>query len=587
MLHLPSFVRTFLALLAPVAVPVVATAQFVASPLSAADQAAVRSALAVSRCSLQELSLPAQAGASFAVPVALDGAPMQLLLSPYSLRSPTFQLLVQVEGGAIVQQAPAPAATYRGEVEGVPGSVVSASLIDGQLSALIRLAPGLPVFGVQPASAAVPGAPRRLHAVYSSLDRTALDADCGTDTSGPWVPQPPVPAGPADADKVCEIACDADVEFYNKNSSSVSSTQADIENVLNAVEAIYQADVGIQYTITTILVRTVESDPYSTTSPGSLLSQFSGHWNSSQGAIPRDVAHLFTGKNLDGSVIGIANLNVICNKSSAYGLSQSKYTSSMLYRAGLTAHEVGHNWSAQHCNGASDCSIMCSGLGGCSGDVNNFGVGEKAQITNKKNSVTCLSNPGPTPPPTVASLSQNTVPAFQPSNVTITGTNLSTTLKVTVGAIDVTASNGLLSATDTTVSFTPPTPASLGSKSVTVTTLGGTSSALTLTYTETSPPVLANEFLGFTGQTYTWGWGASANKTAWLVVGVNPTTVLVQGKEMLANYTVVWAGPLNGSGVGGLTVNIPASVAGLSFLSQVFTFNPLVISNITNTWIPY
>jgi len=554
--------------------------------LSAGDLSTLRGDLAVSRLNLQELSLPDQAGSAFEVTVGLDGAPMRLLLSPHSMRSADFQLLVQVEDG-IIEQAPAPVATYRGEVEGVPGSVVAASLLDGQLTALVRLGPGLPVFGVQPASAAVAGASRRLHAVYSSADRVALDADCGTDTSAPWVPEPPLPAGPADADKVCEIACDADVEFYNKNGQSVPQTQADIENVLNAVEAIYQADVGILYTTTTILVRTVESDPYSSTDPGTLLNQFSGHWNSAQGAIPRDVAHLFTGKSLAGSVIGIAQLNVICQKSAAYGLSESKWTGSMLYRAALTAHEVGHNWSAQHCNGDSDCSIMCSGLGGCSGDVNNFGAGEKAQIINKKNSVSCLSDPGPTPPPTISSLTPGSVKAFQPAGVTISGTNLSTTLKVTVGGIEVTASNGLVSVGSNQVAFIPPTPAFLGNNSVTVTTLGGTSGALTLSYADTFPPVLATDFLGFTGEPFTWSWGAGANEPSWLVVAVNPQTVFFQGQELLVNYIVISNAQLPGSGVGSLTANLPASAVGVTFLSQVFTFSPVVVSNITSTWIPY
>lgn len=570
-----------LAFLALLAVPAAAQVQ-----LSATDISTLRGDLAVSRLTLQELSLPEQAGSAFEVTVGLDGAPMRLLLSPHSMRSADFQLLVQVEDG-IIEQAPAPVATYRGEVEGVPGSVVAASLLDGQLTALVRLAPGLPVFGVQPASAAVAGASRRLHAVYSSADRLSLDAECGTDTSAPWVPEPPIPAGPADADKVCEIACDADVEFYNKNNQSVPQTQADIENVLNAVEAIYQADVGILYTTTTILVRTVESDPYSSTDPGTLLNQFSGHWNGAQGAIPRDVAHLFTGKSLAGSVIGIAQLNVICQKSAAYGLSESKWTGSMLYRAALTAHEVGHNWSAQHCNGASDCSIMCSGLGGCSGDVNNFGVSEKNQIINKKNSVTCLSDPGPTPAPSISSLTPGSVTAFQPDVVTINGSNLSTTLKVTVGGIDVTASTGLVSVGSNQITLVPPTPSSLGSKSVTVTTLGGTSGALTLSYAETNPPELVAEFLGFSGEPFVWSWGAGANEMSWLVVAVNPQTVFFQGQELLVNYIVISAGPLPGSGVASLTANLPASAVGLTFLSQVFTFNPVVVSNITSTWIPF
>jgi hypothetical protein len=92
----PFSVRTVLAFVALVALPAVAPtraqAQFVATP---AESAAVNRSLAVSRSSLQELSLPAQAGAAFAVPLMLDGAPVQLLLSPVSLRSADFQLLAQ------------------------------------------------------------------------------------------------------------------------------------------------------------------------------------------------------------------------------------------------------------------------------------------------------------------------------------------------------------------------------------------------------------------------------------------------------------------------------------------------------------
>jgi hypothetical protein len=219
--------------------------------------------------------------------------------------------------------------------------------------------------------------------------------------------------------------------------------------------------------------------------------------------------------------------------------------------------------------------------------VNNFGQGEKNQIINKKNSVNCLSDPGPTPVPTIASVTPNAVPAFLPPSVTISGNNLSTTLKVTVGAVDVTASNGLISVGDSQVTFVPPTPVSLGSKSVTVTTLGGTSAPLGLSYTETNPPVLKDEFLGFTGEPYTWSWGAGANKTSWLVVAVNPQTALFQGQEILVNYIQVASVPLPGSGVASLTFNLPPAAIGLQFVSQVFTFNPLQVSNITSTWIPY
>ena len=71
------------------------------------------------------------------------------------------------------------------------------------------------------------------------------------------------------------------------------------------------------------------------------LEQFTDEWNSNQGAIVRDVAHLMTGKNLDGNVVGIAYLTKVCLANS-YGLSQSRFSVSMPNRVALTAHELGH-----------------------------------------------------------------------------------------------------------------------------------------------------------------------------------------------------------------------------------------------------
>lgn len=557
--------------------------------LRAQDLAALRQSLAVARLELQDLSLPDSAGLPFSVDVRLDGAPMRLRLLPHSMRSPDFQLLVQVEGGQIVRQEPAPPQTYRGWVEGVPGSVVSASLSGGQLTALVRLGPAQPVFGVQPARVAVPSAPLRTHAVYSSDDRLALDTSCATDTSGPWTAQPPLPEGPGDAagDKICEIACDADVEFYVKNGSSVSATQADIENVLNNVEAIYQGDVGIVYTTTAIIVRTVEADPYSSTSSSGLLDQFQDSWNATQGGVTRDIAHLFTGKNLDGSTIGIAYISVICNLSSGYGVSESLFSSSMLMRASLTAHEIGHNWSAQHCNGNSDCSIMCSSIGGCSGTLNHFGQSEKNQILSMKNSSSCLATDtggGGGNTPAISSMNPGAVTAFQPANVTVNGSNLSNTTKVTVGGVDVGPGNGLLSISSTQVTFKPPTQTAAGAKSVTVTTPVGTSNALSLTYTVApTEPTLNAAIIAHINQPYTWTWAGDPNDSAWLVVSGSPATMPFKSYTLLSNYIVVWVGKLNGAGTGSFSLGIPAAANGHDFWSQLWTLSPFVPSTIKHT----
>jgi hypothetical protein len=81
--------------------------------------------------------------------------------------------------------------------------------------------------------------------------------------------------------------------------------------------------VGITHKITTIIVRTSASQPYTSTDPNTLLDQFRVQWTTNHGNVTRDIAHLFTGKELDGSVIGIAWLGVVCNSSYGYGLVQS------------------------------------------------------------------------------------------------------------------------------------------------------------------------------------------------------------------------------------------------------------------------
>jgi hypothetical protein len=79
-----------------------------------------------------------------------------------------------------------------------------------------------------------------------------------------------------------------------------------------------------------------------------------------------------------------------------YGLSQSRFTTQLASRVGLTSHEVGHNWNASHCDGDSDCRIMCSGLGGCAGSVTSFGTRSISTISSFRDGRSCLSQDGAT-----------------------------------------------------------------------------------------------------------------------------------------------------------------------------------------------
>lgn len=543
----------------------------------------VARALDTGRATLQRLVLPADPRAPFEVDVVLDGSAEHLVLAPHSLRAPGFRLLVQDAQGALAEHEPAPVATLRGHVAGRPGSRVAATLRADGLHAWVLLDPARAPFGVQPSG--LPG----LHAVHDGGDALAGPLACGT----PDLPGRPAPAaGPGDTpapNVTCEIACDADFEFYQANGSSVAATQLDIETVLNGVEAIYANDVDIEYAITTILVRTAEPDPFTSLSPNTLLNQFSNHWNSSQQAVARDVAHLFTGKELDGSVIGIAQLSVICSKSSAYGLSQSRFTANMTSRVGLTAHELGHNWSASHCDGAPDCWIMCSGLGGCAGNLTKFGAGEKAQIEAKKSQVGCLTPSEPPPPPVIASVSPAQVPAWLGGNVTIAGSAFAQANGLQLGGQALHEGSDWFVIDDGTILLPSPAATALGPVEITVTNPSGTSNPGSFTFVETDPPVLAVPFVAFTDLELGWILAGGAGDLGFLLVGLSPATFTYQGQAVLATDLILWSGPLDAAGLGSTSLLLPPAALGLTLWSQLATLDggTLATSVLASTWIPF
>lgn len=375
---------------------------FVATPLFALDQrvrAAVERELGVKEFTVQSLDVSPDRTASVVIRLNVGGSDAALELRPRSMRADAFQLLVADDRG-LTNVTPPPERTYRGDAYvAAPNATVlgavRASIDGGRMWAWIRLDDGTS-YGVQPLSEIVAGADPRSHVVYRGSDVHLEQAySCATDAIGD-LPFDAATKGPsqwsATGLKVCEVAIDADVQFFQSNGSSVTNTVFDIENVMNSVEAIYENDVGVTYDLTSIVVRTSSAaNPYTTDDPSSLLSEFRSHWQQTKGDVQRNNAHLFTGRNLTGSVIGIAYLNGICN-GNAYGLSQSKFTGNFALRVGLTAHELGHNWSANHCSG-SDCRIMCPSINGCVGDVSKFGQASKnAIVAYKATKSLCLKD---------------------------------------------------------------------------------------------------------------------------------------------------------------------------------------------------
>jgi hypothetical protein len=350
----------------------------------------------------------------FSMTIEINGEQHQIEASRYSMRGPDFNVLVD-DGLQLNEIAPSAARTYKGTVAGREGSKVRASLLDTGLHAMIDLGENGGTWFVQPLASFedadqmarnIQGASKKTHVVLTDRYEVPEGYGCGNDFFAYRLDEienkSSEDGGLAGANTyLIEIGTDSDYEFFVKNSSNVNSTVNDIELIWNFSESVYEDDVSIVFELTTIVVRASSNDPYSSSTDSSvILNEFRNRWNSTANdeyRIKRDVAQIFTGKNVANGVLGLATVGVVCNQSFAYAMVESRWTSNLTFRTAVTVHELGHNFNAGHCDQISGCSsqpcrIMCSSAGGCdsiNGSNFKFETCAVNSIVNYRNSVTC------------------------------------------------------------------------------------------------------------------------------------------------------------------------------------------------------
>lgn len=500
------------------------------------------------------------------VEVEFAGQTRRLALQPHDVRKSDFKLLVRDDNG--VRELPrTPNVTYRGVVLEDQGSWVAATVVGDAVQAIVHMQNG-DEWAVQPVREAQPQAPAALHIVYRSADNQPLPWVCGTQGSlaGPV----PEPVG-TDVTRITDIACEADVQYYQLNASNVTSTQNDITGVVNAMGAIYLADVQISFNITQILVNTsTATNPYTTSIAGSLLGEFSAYWNSNRQGVQRDVAHLFTGRNMgqaSGGAIGIAYLGVVCNLGAAYGVSQSRWTTNFTRRVAVTAHEVGHNFNAQHCDAVAPCYIMCAAVGGCQNVQTTFSQNERNQIGGFAASLGCLAIV--TSAPQIASLSPASVKSFTPGVVTLTGQGFLGTTQVLLNGAPLTSV--FTTPDDATLRFNPPVGSVVGPMTVQTVNPSGSSNVVTLQVTDTNPASMLVSGAVIGGNTLNWTFGGTRNSLWVLAISSVGTTSTVLGLSVVDNPTVLSYGLLSPfNGLGSYAAFVPANqLSGLRIYSQI------------------
>jgi hypothetical protein len=380
--------------------PLVATILLADQPATA-DPAdlAVRQALAdrgpVAALAIQSPTWQDLGPATARLVLDLGDGPRRAVVRPAAVRAPGFRVRIQDASGDLRAVPTPPPSVWVGQLIDRPDSRVLVRRADGQLSGSVSLGSG-EVWQLAPVGTLPGHAGDGRHVAYRLAAGAATAGTCAL--GGPAIsPSGPIPErldkSASLTVRICELACDADVEFFELNGSSVDATVADIELVIAGVSTVYALDLRLAYQITEVIVRTAEPDPYDQTVPMVLLQQFTDHWQDHHGDVPRDLAHLFTGKDLAGTPVGIAWQGTgVCSVYNGYSLVQSRFSSELAERIAVSAHELGHNYDAVHCDygGSWWCRIMCAAIGGCSGGVQSFGPLAIEDIGAEADAVGCL-----------------------------------------------------------------------------------------------------------------------------------------------------------------------------------------------------
>jgi hypothetical protein len=308
-----------------------------------------------------EIDLPAlesQARGTGHVILHAGGRVFDIELELSDLRAPGFKSVRQTVRGP-VQERPTPVATFKGHLAGEPESDVRLLIRPDLFQGYIRTAqewifidplrkydrssaPSEIVLfdddDVRPEAAGTCGTSELVHRAQDLIERPAHKALIAAPTLGR-----------------ADIATEADFEYYSLYGAN---TNSQIEGILNQVDGIYRGELALTLRIVFESVWTTASQPYTSTDSLTLLNQFLTYWNANRTGVARDLAHLFTGKNM-GGVVGRAYLAVTCsNPSNSYGLSRDY---SLITK--ITAHEIGHNFSANHDDQVSPPGATCTGSG--------------------------------------------------------------------------------------------------------------------------------------------------------------------------------------------------------------------------------
>ncbi|HEY7379249.1 MAG TPA: M12 family metallo-peptidase [Steroidobacteraceae bacterium] len=128
-----------------------------------------------------------------------------------------------------------------------------------------------------------------------------------------------------------------------------ADAQSAVVTRMNVVDGIFSGQVGVHIAVASIALFDAGTDPFSaTTVPATLLNEFGDYKNATATIRDMAIAHLMTGRDFDGSIVGIAFLASLCNPRFGVSISEGGSEVGTTTAALIAAHEMGHVFGAPH-----------------------------------------------------------------------------------------------------------------------------------------------------------------------------------------------------------------------------------------------
>jgi len=142
---------------------------------------------------------------------------------------------------------------------------------------------------------------------------------------------------------VSEISIGAvgDFEFTSAQGGDAAAAAA-ITTRLNNVDGIYSQEIGVQINVPLIETFSDPADPFTEMDPILLLDELTTYRQSTPAQDSLGLTHLWTGRDLTGTTVGIAWNDVLCLSGFGSGLSEGN--GSATFDSLVAAHEIGHNF---------------------------------------------------------------------------------------------------------------------------------------------------------------------------------------------------------------------------------------------------